>query len=48
MGGSAIRWSLIVVVVVAALALLRFKPWQQESAADRGRERLSVGFLPVT
>ena len=48
MTGSIIRGALIVVVVVAVLAVLRFKPWQQESAADRGRERLSVGFLPVT
>lgn len=39
-----------VVVAVAALgliAVLRFKPWQ--SRIDEGqREKLTVGFLPVT
>ena len=48
MAGSLMRGALIVIAVVAALALARFKPWQQQNAADRGRERLTVGFLPVT
>ena len=48
MTGSLVRGVLIVIAVVAALALVRFKPWQQQSAAERGRERLTVGFLPVT
>ena len=48
MGSSLVRGVLIVIAVVAALALVRFKPWQQQSDAERGRERLQVGFLPVT
>jgi hypothetical protein len=48
MSGSVVRGVLIVVAVVATLAVLRYKPWQQQSVADRGRERLTVGFLPVT
>ena len=48
------RWFLGVIVFVAVVSLLRFKPWRpkpvQQSAsewADR-REVLKVGFLPVT
>src|ERR1700683_2891399 len=48
------RWFLGVIVFVAVVSLLRFKPWRpkpvQQSAsewADR-REVLQVGFLPVT
>jgi hypothetical protein len=36
-----------VIAVVAVLAALRFKPWQRP-AADQRREKLTVGFLPVT
>jgi len=50
---SAIRWIIGVIVVIAALGLLRYKPWQrgaQQTAnlADEAREKLNVGFLPVT
>ncbi len=42
-----------VVVVIALLALLRYKPWQSRNAATTdevadARPQLSVGFLPVT
>ena len=44
---SAFRWIVGVIVAVAVLGLLRFKPWRH---ADREvtREQLAVGFLPVT
>ncbi|HZF41178.1 MAG TPA: ABC transporter substrate-binding protein [Blastocatellia bacterium] len=50
---SAARWIIGVIAVIAALGLLRYKPWQrgaQETAnmADEAREKLNVGFLPVT
>ena len=59
---SALKIILGAVVVVAALALLRYRPWQRPAAAggggpatgsvstvsDDGREKLTVGFLPVT
>jgi NitT/TauT family transport system substrate-binding protein len=50
---SAARWVIGVFAVVAALGLLRYKPWQrgaQETAipVDEAREKLNVGFLPVT
>ena len=50
---SATRWIIGVVMVIALLGLLRFKPWQrgaQQTAdlANAARERLNVGFLPVT
>jgi NitT/TauT family transport system substrate-binding protein len=50
---SAARWIIGVIVVIAALGLLRYKPWQrgaQQTAglADEAREKLNVGFLPVT
>jgi len=34
------------VIVIAVIAVLRFKPWQR--AETTGRQHLSVGFLPVT
>jgi hypothetical protein len=37
----------ILAIFVAALMVLRLKPWQQR-AADNANERLRVGFLPVT
>ncbi len=41
-----------VVLVVAVLALLRFKPWKRLDGDDGGanlaRQSLNVGFLPVT
>jgi NitT/TauT family transport system substrate-binding protein len=51
---SATRWILGVIAVIAALGLLRYKPWQRggsQQTGDRGseaRESLNVGFLPVT
>jgi hypothetical protein len=51
---SAIRWITGVIVFIVALGLLRYKPWQRgatRQAADQtseSRERLDVGFLPVT
>ena len=50
---SATRWIIGVIAVIAALGLLRYKPWQRgaQQTADSGneaRERLNVGFLPVT
>jgi NitT/TauT family transport system substrate-binding protein len=48
-----VRWGLGALVLVAALGVLRFKPWQPRStvgtsAAAAPRETLAVGFLPVT
>jgi hypothetical protein len=52
---SSLRIIAIVIAAVAGLALLRFQPWRRtESPAPvpgqsaAGRERLTVGFLPVT
>ena len=51
-GSSAFRGVLITAIVVAALAVLRFKPWQRAATAPGesagGRAMLRVGFLPVT
>ena len=46
-----LKWGLGAVLVVAALALVRAKPWVKapaESAGAAHRETLAVGFLPVT
>jgi hypothetical protein len=50
---SAARWIIGVIAVIAVLGLLRYKPWQRgplETANQTGeaREKLNVGFLPVT
>ena len=44
-----------ILAVIAALAVLRYKPWQRaETAAatlgspNKTRQELTVGFLPVT
>src|SRR5687767_9900962 len=48
------RVALGVVLVVAVLGLVRYKPWQRaggtgaEGGEAQARRRLSVGFLPVT
>ncbi len=45
------RWIIGSVLCVAALGLLRYKPWQSTAnrdVADAHREKLTVGFLPVT
>jgi NitT/TauT family transport system substrate-binding protein len=51
---STARWTIGLVVVIGALAILRYKPWERTTPqsdathlAD-GREVLRVGFLPVT
>ena len=44
---SAVRIAVGVVAVVALLAVLRYKPWKAQ-ATDQRREKLTVGFLPVT
>ncbi len=45
------RWMIGSVLCIAALGILRYKPWQaasSRSASDANREKLVVGFLPVT
>ncbi len=42
------RWILGAVLAVAALAVLRAKPWRGAAPAAAERETLAVGFLPVT
>lgn len=43
---AAVRWIVGSIVVVAALGVLRYRPWSSAEAADRAQ--LAVGFLPVT
>jgi hypothetical protein len=45
-----VRIGLAVVAVIAALGVLRLKPWQALRGGDPSGERqqLTVGFLPVT
>src|SRR5258708_10846978 len=51
---STARWTVGLIVFIAALAVVRYKPWlgtlQQAEATHLagGREMLKVGFLPVT
>jgi hypothetical protein len=50
---SAARWIIGVIAVIAALGLLRYKPWHRGARQDAGltgeaHEKLNVGFLPVT
>ena len=50
---SGLRVAITVVVLFAALALLRYRPWERAGADAGGangahREMLKVGFLPVT
>lgn len=50
---SVVRWVLGLLVLIAVLGVIRFKPWRLGSrgAASQvveAREDLSVGFLPVT
>ena len=44
---SVARWVVGLVLVVAVLGLMRFKPWQR-GGVPHAREQLQVGFLPVT
>jgi hypothetical protein len=50
---SVFRWVLGLLLLIAVLGVIRFKPWQLGSrgAASQQaqvREDLKVGFLPVT
>jgi len=53
-GFSTAKAIAAVVAFVAALGLLRYKPWAHSAAPEGGgtggavRQRLTVGFLPVT
>jgi ferric-dicitrate binding protein FerR (iron transport regulator) len=48
------RLALGAVILVALLGVLRYKPWQRgaqtasTATTEQARERLNVGFLPVT
>ena len=44
---SAAKWIIGLVIFIAILGLLRFKPWQRGNN-EAARQQLSVGFLPVT
>jgi hypothetical protein len=44
---SASKWIIGVVIFVALLGLLRFKPWRRGND-QATRPQLAVGFLPVT
>lgn len=44
---STAKWIIGLVILIAVLGLLRFKPWQRGNG-EATREQLSVGFLPVT
>jgi hypothetical protein len=46
---TMMRIALGVIVAIAVLGVLRFKPWQR-GAVEQGaqRQELRVGFLPVT
>ena len=51
---SVVRWVLGLLLVIAVLGVIRFKPWRfgSDGAASsqqaQVREDLRVGFLPVT
>jgi hypothetical protein len=47
MSRSVVKIGVLVVGAVAALAVLRFKPWQKKQTAGN-RPTLEVGYLPVT
>jgi NitT/TauT family transport system substrate-binding protein len=42
------RWILGMLAFIAVLGVLRFKPWHHGGTDGEARERLIVGFLPVT
>ena len=48
LGPSLLRIGIGVAIYMALLGLLRYRPWQAASAAPAPRQRLTVGFLPVT
>ena len=49
---SVARWVLGLVIVVALLGTLRFKPWRSfkglQGPSAKAQHELNVGFLPVT
>jgi hypothetical protein len=49
---SVARWILGLLIVVALLGTLRFKPWRSfkglQAQSAQARQELNVGFLPVT
>jgi hypothetical protein len=51
---TGVRLAVGAVLLVALLGLLRYKPWQRgaqqmaSATTEEARERLNVGFLPVT
>jgi len=45
---AAVRTGLVVAGSIAALSVLRFKPWQTRTASGAAHGTLDVGFLPVT
>jgi hypothetical protein len=49
---SVARWILGLVIVVALLGALRFKPWRSikglSGRSAQAQQQLNVGFLPVT
>ena len=44
---SASRWIIGLIVFIAVLGVLRFKPWRRGND-EAARPQLAVGFLPVT
>jgi hypothetical protein len=48
-GSPLLRWGLGALLAVVLLGVLRAKPWQRgQEARESARQKLSVGFLPVT
>lgn len=45
---SGVRWIAGTLAFIAVLGVLRFKPWHHGGTYGEARERLTVGFLPVT
>ena len=47
---STLRVIVIVIAAVVGLAVLRFRPWERTAVTpgEAGRQKLTVGFLPVT
>jgi len=49
MQSPTVKITALVVLAVAGLTLLRFRPWDQKAKEEtRNREALTVGYLPVT
>ena len=46
-GRSTAKVILFVVLFLGIIAALRFKPWERQGGTQ-AKERLTVGFLPVT